>query len=143
MEEGRMELALSDIAKVAVLAGALGVAGCADTAGGPQYLSLSVSALEDGSAETMSRCTPMPIMPGGRTSRDLTFVNAFGARVEATRDRVNVTFTGILEPDLVNRTLPRETLEDGFGESGLRVETVTGRRVTVGLTCPCPSSSGP
>ena len=113
---------------------------CSLTAGGPEYVEVSVSATEDGSVETVQRCTPLPVMPGGHAAQDLTFADAFHARVDATRDRVNITFVGINDPELANETISRESLENGFAITDLRIETIEGRRFTVVISSACPSS---
>lgn len=40
-------------------------------------------------------------------------------------------------PEVANRTIPRQSLEAGFAETDLRVETLDGRRFTVSLTSSC------
>ena len=113
---------------------------CSLTAGGPEYLEVLLSATEDGSAEAVERCTPVPVMPGAHAARDVTFVDAFHARVDATRDRVIVTFVGINDPELANETISHDALESGFAVTDLRVETTEGRRFTLLISSSCPSS---
>jgi len=122
---------------------AVALSNCALTAGGPEYLEVSLSATEDGSAETVQRCTPVPVMPGAHAAREVTFADAFHARVDASRDRVIVTFIGIDDPELANETISREALENGFAVTDLRVETTGGRRFTVTISSSCPTSMDP
>jgi hypothetical protein len=63
--------------------------------------------------------------------------------MEARRDRVDLTFQGIVDPAAANRSLSRALLEDGFVENDLRVETLGGGRATVLLVAPCRPDDEP
>jgi len=133
---------VSRVLVLAVLAVAL--IDCAFSAGGPEYLEVSVSATEDGTVQTVQRCTPVPVMPGAHAAREHAFGDAFRARIDASRDLVTITFVGINDPELANKAFSRDSLESGFAISDLRVETTAGRRFTVAITSACPvSTSGP
>jgi hypothetical protein len=116
---------------------AIGLAGCDTSAGGPEYVELAVIVTPDGEMELPQVCLPVPMMPGGRTAKDARFEPGFTVHLEAERDSVTVTFQGIYEPELANRSLSRTTLEDGFSENDIRVETLDGGRATVLLVAPC------
>jgi hypothetical protein len=116
---------------------AVGLSSCDTTAGGPEYVQLAVIVTPDGDAELPQACLPLPMMPGGRTAKTTRFEPGFTVQMEAERDRVDVTFHGIIEPELANRSLSRALLEDGFSESGIRVETLDQGRATVLLVAPC------
>jgi hypothetical protein len=124
---------------------ALGLADCNTSAGGPEYVELAVIVTPDGDVESPETCLPVPMMPGGRTAKDARFDPGFTVHMEAERDRVDVTFQGILDPASANRSLSRAALEDGFAENDIRVETVDGGRATVLLVAPCrgESDAGP
>jgi hypothetical protein len=121
----------------AALLVALGLASCDTSAGGPEYIELAVIVTPDGDVESPQTCLPVPMMPGGRTATDARFEPGFSVHLEAERDRVDVTFQGIFEPEAARRTLSRAVLEDGFAESDIRVETLDGGRATVLLVAPC------
>jgi hypothetical protein len=116
---------------------ALGLAHCDTSAGGPEYIELAIIVTPDGGEESPQTCLPVPVMPGGRTAKDASFEPGFSVHMEAVRDRVDVTFQGILDPGSANRSLSREVLLDGFAESDIRVETTDGGRATVLLVAPC------
>lgn len=122
----------------------LGLADCDTSAGGPEYVELGILVTPDGEAESPETCLPVPMMPGGRTAKDVSFEPGFSVHLEAERDRVDVTFQGIIDPASANRALSRAALEDGFAEN-IRVETLDGGRATVLLVAPCrgESDAGP
>lgn len=119
----------------------LGLADCDTSAGGPEYVELAIIVTPDGEAESPQTCLPVPMMPGGRTAKDVTFEPGFSVHMEAERDRVDVTFQGIIDPASANRALSRAVLEDGFAENDIRVETLDGGRATVLLVAPCRNES--
>jgi hypothetical protein len=121
----------------------LALAGCTTSAGGPEYVDFGISASENAGDSYPQVCTPMPIMPGGHTLRDIPFGDAFSATVDATRDRVAVTFDGINVPETANRAIPRQALVDGYAVSDLAIETLEGRRFTVTLVSPCTPAPVP
>jgi hypothetical protein len=115
---------------------AVGLADCDTSAGGPEYPDLAVIVTPDGDVESPQACLPVPVMPGGRTAKDVTFEPGFSVHMEAERDRVEVTFQGILDPSAANRTISREALVNGYAEHDIRVETLDGG-ATVQLVSPC------
>jgi hypothetical protein len=119
------------------------LAACDTAAGGPEYVELAVIVTPDGEAESPQTCLPVPMMPGGRTAKDARFEPGFSVHLEADRDRVDVTFQGIVDPASANRSLSRGVLEDGFAENDLRVETPEGGRATVLLVAPCRPEEEP
>jgi hypothetical protein len=130
--------AVEGFARASLLAAfALGLAHCDTSAGGPEYVELAVIVTPDGGEESPQTCLPVPVMPGGRTAKDASFEPGFSVHMEAVRDRVDVTFQGILDPASANRSLSREVLLDGFAENDIRVETTDGGRATVLLVAPC------
>jgi hypothetical protein len=122
---------------------ALFLVGCNFTAGGPEYVQLAVIVTPDGGAESPETCLPLPMMPGGRTVKDARFEPGFSVHLAAERDRVDVTFHGIKDPAAANRSLSRATLEGGFSERDIRVETADGSRATVLLVAPCRGEEEP
>lgn len=123
--------------KAVAAALALVLASCETSAGGPEYVELAVIVTPDGGEESPQTCLPLPMMPGGRTEKDASFEPGFGVHLEADRDRVDVTFLGIVDPASANRSISRTVLEDGFSENDLRVETLDGARASVLLVAPC------
>jgi hypothetical protein len=115
----------------------VGLADCDTSAGGPEYPDLGIIVTPDGDVESPQTCLPVPVMPGGRTAKDVTFEPGFSVHLEAERDRVVVTFQGILDPSSANRTLSREALVNGYAEPDIRVETTDHARATVLLVAPC------
>src|SRR5262245_44281932 len=102
---------LERVARLLLLAALpLGLANCDTSAGGPEYLDLAIVVTPDGGVESPQACLPMPVMPGGRSAKDVTFEPGFSVHLEADRDRVDVTFQGILDPASANRALSRDTL---------------------------------
>jgi hypothetical protein len=125
----RLPLSLTKSALFALFA-----LGCSPSAGGPEYLDVRVSAVEDGSTEPQTFCVPVPVMPGGRTSRERSFANAFTTKIDASRDRIIIVFLGILRPELFNADIgAAELADDSYTDSDLRVETPGGRRFTVDI----------
>jgi hypothetical protein len=135
-EKAKGRRALEGTGRAALLM-ALGLASCDTSAGGPEYIQLAIIVTPDGDVESPQTCLPVPIMPGGRTAKDARFEPGFTVHLEAERDRVDVTFDGIIDPEGANRSLSRAVLEDGFAESDIRVETLAGARATVLLVAPC------
>jgi hypothetical protein len=127
--------------RTAALALLFGLSACTHTAGGPEYIEFGIAAIEDVGESYPQVCTPVPVMPGARTVHDVPFGGAFSAKVEAERDQVDVTFSGINVPEVANRSIPRAALENGYAETDLRVEALDGRRFTVLLTASCGAST--
>jgi hypothetical protein len=127
----------------AAVALGLVLSACNTTAGGPEYIEFGISAIEDAGDEYPQTCTPVPVMPGGHTMHEVPFGGFFSARVDARRDDVEVTFSGISLPEVAHRVIPRAALEQGYAETDLRIETLEGRRFTVLLTSSCKASSLP
>jgi hypothetical protein len=120
---------------------ALWFGGCDTTAGGPEYVELAIIVTPDGERESPQTCLPVPMMPGGHTAKDARFEPGFSVHLEAVRDRVEVTFHGIIDPAAANRSLSRAALEDGF-RNDIRVETLVGG-ADVLLVAPCRPEEEP
>lgn len=126
-----------------IVAWAAALASCETSAGGPEYVELAVIVTPEGGDESPQTCLPVPMMPGGRTAKDASFDPGFGVHLEATHDRVDVTFLGIVDPASANRSLGREVLENGFAANDIMVETTSGDRATVLLVAPCRPEKEP
>jgi len=97
------------------------LAGCSESAGGPDYTQIGVGAGRAGAVADL-QCTWLPVMPGGIVERELELNGGIRARVRGTRDGAKVEFAGVEDPDGAARYFSHETLDSGFGE---RIDVVT------------------
>jgi hypothetical protein len=114
----------------------LALAACSTSAGGPEYLEIGATVGSPSGSVSEEACTPVPVMPGAQTARDLPLG---GARVhlEATRDLVTVTWWGAFArdntPDL---RIQRSALIGGYSNDVL-LEDANGAFWALGLRAPC------
>lgn len=105
----------------ALLAFAITLGACSESAGGPDYVQVGIGAGRAGSIVDLE-CTWMPVMPGGIVERDLELNGGISAWLHGTRDGAVVKFSGIADPDAAARAFTHETLDSGFAE---RINVVT------------------
>jgi hypothetical protein len=100
---------------------ALSFLDCSESAGGPEYTQIGIGAARPGESTDLE-CSRIPVMPGGVVEREFELGGGIGAWLHGTRDRTDVSFSGIENASEARRSFSHETLDAGFGE---RIDVVS------------------
>lgn len=121
---------------VLTLSFAFGLAGCAESAGGPQLARLQISVFSDGTSAVEPHCVRLPVLWGSRVQEHVEVDETFVITTYAERERLQLDFEGVnAAPDL-SRTLHVDALRDEYAEE-LDVVTLQGHSYVVNLSSVC------
>lgn len=95
-----------------------GLAGaCTNQPAGLSYTSVTLSATNSQGETTQGECTTLPILLGSRSLNDIDFDGRFRARIFASAQDVEITFSGVQSASSLRRDVSAEELEGGYSET--------------------------
>lgn len=115
---------------------AFGLAGCSQSAGGPQLAQLQISVFSDGTSAVEPHCARLPVLWGSRVQERVEVDETFGITTFAEREQLQLDFEGVNHARSLSRTLHVNALRDSYAEA-LDVVTVQGHSYVVNLSSVC------